>query len=101
MPLLTAVNDKRLALEEVVRLCYEGPKKTFNLNVHPENKIEVNLSQSFTIQNKNLFTKCGWTPFNDMKVKGKVEYVYLRGKKVFENGQILAKPGSGHLLFPE
>lgn len=99
--LLNAVNDKRLTLEEVIRLCYESPKKIFELNVHPENKIEVNLSQSFTIQNKNLFTKCGWTPFDGFRAKGKIERVFIRGKKVFENGKIFAKPGSGHLLFPE
>lgn len=99
--LLTAVNDKRLILEEVVRLCYEEPKRVFDLKINPLNKIEVNLSSSFTIQNKNLFTKCGWSPFNGVRVKGKVERVYLRGKKVFENDKILAKPGSGHLLFPE
>lgn len=99
--LLTAVNDKRLSVEEIIRLCFEGPKKVFNLKINRLNKIEVNLSHSFTIQNKNLFTKCGWSPFNNLKVKGRVERVFLRGKKVFENGQVLAKPGSGHLLFPE
>ena len=99
--LLNAVNDKRFKIEDIVRLCYEGPKKTFELKVHPENKVEVNLNDSFIIQNRNLFTKCGWSPFAGIKVQGKVERVYLRDKKVFEDGKILTKPGSGHLLFPE
>ncbi len=99
--LLTAVNEKRLNIDEIIRLCFEGPKKIFNLKVHSGNKIEVNSSESYLIENKNLLTKCGWSPFAGMKVTGKVERVFIRGKKVFENGKILAKKGSGHLLFPE
>lgn len=99
--LLNAVNEKRLDLNEVIRLCFEGPKTVFNLKVNLSNKIEVDLDSQFTIQNSQLHTKCGWSPFAGMKVKGKVQKVYLRGKKVFENGQIFAKSGSGHLLFPE
>lgn len=99
--LLNAVNDKRLNLEEVIRLCYKDPKRIFKLNVHPGNKIEIELNKSYIIDNKSLFTKSGWSPFNGFRTKGKIERVFLRGKKVFENGQILAEPGSGHLLFPE
>lgn len=99
--LLTAVNDKRITLEDIVRLCYDGPKKVFSLNVHSGNKIEVNLNLKLKIENLKLHTKCGWSPFAGMKVKGRAQTVYLRGKKVFENGKILAKPGSGYLLFPE
>ena len=96
--LLTAVNDNRLNLNDIVRLCYEGPRTVFDLKAYPLNKVEIELHKSYFIDNKSLFTKCGWSPFNGVKVKGKVERVFLRGEKVFENGKILANPGSGHIL---
>ncbi len=98
--LLTAVNDKRLKIDELTRLCFESPSRIFGIKTDPKTKIEVDLDRSYMIDNKSLFTKCGWSPFAGMKVKGKVERVFLRGKKVFENEKILAKPRSGHLLFP-
>lgn len=99
--LLNAVNNKRLDLDDIIRLCYEGPRTVFNLKVNPLNKVEVDLNSEFIILDSKLHTKCAWSPFAGMKVKGKVQTVYLRGKKVFEDGEVLAKEGSGHLLFPE
>ena len=66
--------------------------------IDPKNYVEVDLNSSFIINNSSLITKCGWSPFDDRKVKGKVLRVFIRGKKVFENGKILAKPGSGKIL---
>ena len=54
----------------------------------------------FIIGNKKLFTKCGWSPFMGWKVKGKVKKVFIRGEKVFENGQLFVKPGFGKIIKP-
>lgn len=96
--LLTSVNKGRLSIEDVIRLCYEGPKKILNLKTEKDTKIEIDLSREYTIRNEDLFTKCGWSPFDGWKVKGKVTKVFLRGKKVFENGKILANSGEGKVL---
>jgi dihydroorotase-like cyclic amidohydrolase len=47
------------------------------------------------LSNENLFTKCGWTPFEGMSVRGKVRQVFLRGQTVYKDGAILAKAGDG------
>lgn len=96
--LLTAVNDRRLTLEEVIRLCHEGPKKVFNLKAHPQNKVEVEINESYLISSISLFTKCNWSPFKDVRVKGRIKRVFLRGKKVFENGKVLVGPGFGKII---
>lgn len=87
--LLTSVSRGKLSIDELIRLCFEGPKKILNIKTEKETKIEVDPNREYTIRNKDLFTKCGWSPFNGWKVKGKVTKVYLRGKKVFENEKIL------------
>lgn len=108
--LLTAIHDKRLTIDDLLRLCFENPKKIFSLrpqwlaslrsgSTH-ETRIEINFNKSYFIDNRYLHTKCGWSPFHGWKVKGKVERVFLRGKKVFEDGKILVKPGFGKIITP-
>ncbi len=96
--LLTAVSEKRLSMDDILRLCYSNPAKIFRIKTDSRTKIIIDLNSSFIIHNSSLFTKCGWSPFDGWKVKGKVEKVFIRGKKIFENGKILAKPGTGKVI---
>lgn len=96
--LITAMNDKRLDLNEVIRLCHEGPRRILNLKIHPKTKIEIDIHKSYIVDNKSLLAKCHWSPFSGMKLKGKIEKVFIRGKKVFENGKVLVSPGFGKIL---
>lgn len=96
--LITAMNDKRLDLNEVIRLCFEGPKRVLNLKTNPKTTIEVDIDRLYTLESKSLLTKCRWSPFLGMKVKGKVKRVFIRGKKVFEDGKVLVSPGFGKVL---
>lgn len=100
--LLTAVSEKRLKINDIIRLCHTNPARIFGIkrldDSNHRSTVEVDLSQEYIIENKNLFTKCKWSPFEGMKVKGKVQKVFIRGKKVFENGKILGKKGAGRIL---
>lgn len=98
--LLTAVSKKRLTVDDIICLCYKNPAKIFGIKTDPKTKIEIDIHKSYIINHKSLFTKCGWSPFAGMKAKGKVERVFIRGEKVFENGKILAKAGSGKIIKP-
>lgn len=96
--LLTAVAQNRLTLDDVLRLCHDSPAKIFGIVQNPETKIVVDLQSEYEIKNENLHTKCKWSPFDGWKVKGKVTQAFLRGKKVYEDGEILTQAGSGMLL---
>ena len=99
--LLTAVSSDRLTIDDIRRLCFEGPAKILSFDVSSHQSIvEIDMDQSYTIDNRHLFTKSGWSPFNNWDVKGKVLRVFLRGTKVFEDGKILVQPGFGHVLIP-
>jgi carbamoyl-phosphate synthase/aspartate carbamoyltransferase/dihydroorotase len=98
--LLTAVTKKKLTLKKLIELCFDNPKKIFNIKTDKNTFIEIDEKEEYIIDNKKLFTKCGWSPFNGWKVIGKVKVVVIRGKKVFENGNILVKPGSGKIIKP-
>lgn len=93
--LLTAVDLGRLAMDDVIRRMYTNPKKIFSLPDQPETWIEVDENAEYEIHASEQFTRCGWTPFEGWKVKGKVRKVVLRGKTAFEDGKILIEAGYG------
>ncbi len=96
--LLTAVSEKKLTMKRLIELCYENPKKIFNIITDKNTYVEIDEREEYIIDNKKLFTKCGWSPFNGWKVKGRVKRVFIRGKKVYDNGRLLVKPGYGRFI---
>jgi len=96
--MLTAVYQERLSLERLIDLMANNPRRIFDLPEQPETYVEAEIGPAHTIRDEILYTKCSWTPFAGMTVYGRVQRVVLRGETVFENGQVLAKPGSGRLL---
>lgn len=97
--LLTAMHEGRISIEEILRLCFYNPSKIFRIQTDKNTKVEVDLNKKYTIDNKKLKTKCGWSPFAGFRVKGKVIRVFLGGEKVFEDGQLLVKPGFGRVIY--
>ncbi len=95
--LLQAASDKRLTIEEVIAKCYTNPAKIFHIATDKSTHVQVENS-TFVIHNSELKTKCGWSPFNGWKVRGRVEQVFIRGKKVLEDGKILVAPGIGKIV---
>ena len=95
--LLTAASENRLTIDDIIRLFHTNPARIFGIQTDPTTKIEVDLNTKYEIRNTNLQTKCAWSPFNGWKVKGKVQRVWIRDTKVFEDGKILVAPGFGLL----
>lgn len=95
----TAVTQNRLSLDRLIALMATNPRRIYNLPTPPDTRVEFALSAA-TITNEEQFTKCGWTPFAGMTVAGNVQRVVLRGKTVYENGNLLAEPGHGRVLLP-
>lgn len=97
--LLTAVDDGRLELEDILRRCVESPRRVYGLPEQNDTWIEVEVDTGYTIEDRLMRTRCGWTPFDGREVVGRVEKVVLRGETVFDGESVLAAPGSGSILF--
>jgi carbamoyl-phosphate synthase/aspartate carbamoyltransferase/dihydroorotase len=93
--LLTAVDSGRLTIDSLIAKMHTNPKRIFGLPDQPETWVEVDERAEYEIHATNQFTRCGWTPFEGWKVKGRVRRVVLRGETAFEDGRVLAKPGFG------
>ncbi len=96
--LLDAVIRGQLSLEQLVKLTHDGPARTAGIRPPLEAYVEVDPETTYTLRGAEMHTKCGWTPFEGMTVKGRVQRVYLRGTKTYEDGRVLAPPGSGQSL---
>ncbi len=52
----------------------------------------VDLNSSWRVSKKDLFSKCGWSAYEGMKLTGRPIYTLLRGEIVYDHGKILGAP---------
>lgn len=102
--LLTAVNEGRIALEAVVRLCAENPAKIFGL--HPrKGTIRLGSDADLVIVDMGKrgvirpgYSKCGYTAYEGREVKGVPVMTIVRGVIAMQDGEITTRAGSGRWL---
>ena len=82
--LLTAVHEGRLSMDRLVELMYTGPRSVYSLTEQPQAAIEIDPQARYTVGDEPLHTKCGWTPFAGLRVRGRVERVVLDGQPVYD-----------------
>lgn len=97
--MLTAVHQGRLTLARLVELMAVNPRRVFGLPDQPDTYIEIDPDARYEITNAGLLTKCGWTPFAGMQVRGRVRRVVLRGAVAYDANDPdgMADPGNGRL----
>jgi carbamoyl-phosphate synthase/aspartate carbamoyltransferase/dihydroorotase len=93
--LLTAVSESRLTIPDLMARMVTNPRKIFNLPEQSETWVEVDEDAGYEISVAEMFSRCGWTPFEGRKVKGRVTRVVLRGMDAFKDGKVLAEKGFG------
>jgi carbamoyl-phosphate synthase / aspartate carbamoyltransferase / dihydroorotase len=93
--LLTAVSQGRLTLDQLIEKAVTNPRRIFGLPEQPETWVEVDEQAACVLHAADMHSRCGWTPFEGWKVKGRLSRVVLRGQEAFIDGKVLAKPGFG------
>jgi len=103
--MLDSAKKGRITLEEVARLLCSNPPKIFGIEGKGEIKegnfadiVLVNMEKKWKVKGEKMFSKCGWTPYEGMELFGVIEKVFLRGETAFEEGEVIAKRGSGKLV---
>jgi dihydroorotase-like cyclic amidohydrolase len=98
--LLTAVKEGRLTIDDLLTRMVTNPRRIFGLPEQEQTWTEVDPDAEWEISAQELYTRCGWTPFEGRKVCGRVTRVILRGQEAFRDGRILVNPGFGRNLRP-
>ncbi len=93
--LLTAVNQGRLSIDDLVSRMVTNPQRIFNLPSQVDTWIEIDPSYAWEIRAQDCYTRCAWTPFEGWKVHGQLRRVVLRGRTAYQDGKVLAPPGFG------
>ena len=104
--LLHHVCENRLSLERAVQLTSMNPAKIFGIKnkgtiaVGQDADLAlVDLKADKVITNDWIQSRCGWTPFNGMKVKAWVQATLLSGHVVMRDGEIIGAPSGEPLQF--
>ncbi len=93
--LLTAVSESRMTISDLIEKMRTNPKRIFRLPDQPETWVEVDERAEYEIHAADLHSRCGWTPFEGWRVRGRVTRVVLRGKEAYKDGAVLAEKGYG------
>ncbi|MCJ7519535.1 MAG: amidohydrolase family protein [Anaerolineaceae bacterium] len=84
--LLMAAAESRISYERLVALLAVNPRQIYGLPEQPDTWVEIDPMASYVFPDHSLYTKCGWSPFTGITVKGRIRKVVLRGKEVAKDG---------------
>ena len=104
--MLSHVNDGKLSLSQLMSLVCENPVKIFGIKNKGFIKVGfdadftiVNMNKEIVIKNKNIESKCGWSPFDGYKFKGTPVFTIIAGSIKMQDGKILGEPEGTPLEF--
>ena len=104
--MLNHVNEGRLTLERFVDLTSAGPARVFGTRRkgrlvpgYDADFTLVDLKAQRTITNDWSKSKCGWTPFDGMKVVGWPMATIVRGQVVMRDGALQGAPAGQPVQF--
>ena len=106
--LLTAASRGKLSLERVVDLLCHGPQRIYQIagkgriaRGYDADFTLVDLQAWKTLEDKDMGSKVGWTPFAGMRVCGVPKMTIIRGSAVMRDGELLGAPSGQPIRFAE
>lgn len=100
------VNKGRISLEKLVEICCANPAKAFGL--YPRkgaitigsdaDLVVVDLGKKAKVSPQMLHSWCDWSIYDGWELTGWPVLTLVRGQVIAENGQIVARPGTGKYL---
>ena len=104
--MLNHINNKKLSLKQLIKLMSENPCKIFGIQNKGYIKegfdadlTIIDMNKEKNIKNEMMATKCGWTPFHDMTVKGFPIATIINGKTVMFDGKVVTESSGQPLDF--
>jgi carbamoyl-phosphate synthase/aspartate carbamoyltransferase/dihydroorotase len=92
--LLDQVQRGALTMQDLITRLDTNPRRIFGLPP-ATTEVEVDPEARWVIHAADLHTACDWTPFEGREVRGRVIAVRRANEILFDEGRVLAAPGSG------
>jgi dihydroorotase len=103
--LLTEVRRGRISIGDVVRLMSENPAEIFKLKNKGRLKegndadlTVLDLNRKYKIDASKFHSKAKFSPFEGREVQGKPVKTIVAGQLVMDDGEMVAKAGSGRII---
>jgi dihydroorotase len=104
--MLGHVNSGKLTLEQLIKLMCENPCRIFGIKNkgyikegYDADLTIADMNKEVTIKNEMIASKCGWTPFNNHKVKGFPVGTIVNGNLVMSDGKVILESKGTPLEF--
>jgi len=97
----------RIDLKRFLELVCSGPADVFGFS--RKGRLKVGADADFivfdpdaewTVEDAATHYAVGWTPYHGRDVQGRVVSTWLRGRCIFEDGDVVAVPGAGRFVRP-
>ena len=107
--MINAFNEGKISLETIQKLMCENPAKIMKIEKRGKLQegffadiIVVDTQKDWIVGvDDTIESKCGWTPYENWKLKGKNTMTIVNGKIIYENGKINNIPKGKEIKFSE
>lgn len=96
--MLNLVKRNEITLHRLIKLMSENPADIFGISNkgriqegYDADLVILDMNNMYTISNKGVVSKCGWTPYNNFLTGGKVQKTLLRGHVVYSDDKFCEK----------
>lgn len=91
--MLEFVHQKKLTVEKVVEKmshavsdCFRVKDRGYIREGYFADLVLVNMNAPWKVDKSNILAKCGWSPFEGVEFRSKVEYTFVNGNKIYSKG---------------
>lgn len=103
--LLTVASQEDIPLGKIASVFSEKPAEMFGISGRGFIKegyfadiVIADPDKEFTVGKDNLKYKCGWSPYEGVRLKGAITEVFVNGRKTVGNGEVLTTTPFGEKL---
>jgi dihydroorotase len=90
--LLEMHHQNKIKLTKIVEKACHNPAILFEVNKRGfiregyfADLVLVDLNSPWTVQKENIYSKCGWSPFEGTSFKSRITHTFVNGNLVYEN----------------
>jgi dihydroorotase (multifunctional complex type) len=105
--LLDAAAHGRISYERLVQVYSEAPARLYGLAPRKgslttgadADVVLIDPRMRWTVADVDVLSRAGWSPYSDRALTGRAVRTYVRGRPVMADGEVVAPPGTGVLLY--
>lgn len=101
-----AFHQGKISIEKIVQKMAHNPAKLFKIEKRGFVKVGyyadlaiVNAGAPWSVKKENIFSKCGWSPFEGFTFKSRITHTFVNGQLVYHNFKLKEIKCGKRLLF--